>query len=163
MIMRRIFAPVLVWQQDMIIRNREKGISDFVKRYGRDIAEHMADSFLKFDNESIYHIGRDCLVGNTPDLPRELQKRITGTRPVMIKLQGLDEDQIREISRQIADAFYDYKYDEEDIGLIRFISTREDMFTYIHAIVRAAYRSGVLYTTSKRREGYLMLSGEGAG
>ena len=46
--MRKIFAPVLVWQQDMIIRNREKGISDFVKRYGRDIAEHMADSFLKF-------------------------------------------------------------------------------------------------------------------
>ena len=215
-VMRKIFAPVLVWQQDMIIRNREKGISDFVKRYGRDIAEHMADSFLKFDKESIYHIGRDCVVGNIPDLPQEIQKRIsfdwgekelytktsmplvrkiwpdaevivrpgmehceamaqvpdyvekieeriTGTRPVMIKLQGLDEDQIREISQQIADAFYDYKYNEEDIGLIRFIPTREDMFTYIHAIVRAAYRSGVLYTTSKRREGYLMLSGEGAG
>ena len=47
-VMRKIFAPVLVWQQDMIIRSREKGISDFVKRYGRDIAEHMADSFLKF-------------------------------------------------------------------------------------------------------------------
>ena len=45
-VMRKIFAPVLVWQQDMIIKNREKGISDFVKRYGRDIAEHMADSFL---------------------------------------------------------------------------------------------------------------------
>lgn len=154
-VMRRIFAPVLVWQQDMIIRNREKGISDFVKRYGRDIAEHMADSFLKFDKETIYHIGRDCVVGNTPYLSRELQQRIsfdwgekelytktsmplvkkiwpdaevivrpgmehceamaqvpdyvekieeriTGTRPVMIKLQGLDEDQIREISRQIA-------------------------------------------------------------
>ena len=154
-VMRRIFAPVLVWQQDMIIRNREKGISDFVKRYGRDIAEHMADSFLKFDKETIYHIGRDCVVGNTPYLSRELQQRIsfdwgekelytktsmplvkkiwpdaevivrpgmehceamaqvpdyvekieeriTGSRPVMIKLQGLDEDQIREISRQIA-------------------------------------------------------------
>ena len=154
-VMRGIFAPVLVWQQDMIIRNREKGISDFVKRYGRDIAEHMADSFLKYDKESIYHIGRDCVVGNISNLSRELQKRIcfdwgekelytktsmplvkkiwpdaevivrpgmehceamaqvpdyvekieeriTGSRPVMIKLQGLDEDQIREISRQIA-------------------------------------------------------------
>lgn len=214
--MRGIFAPVLVWQQDMIARNREKGISDFVKRYGRDTAEHMADSFLKFDKESIYHIGRDCVEGNIPDLSREIQKRIcfdwgekelyaktsmplvkkiwpdaevivrpgmehceamaqfpeyagkieeriTGARPVMIKLQGQSEDQIREVSRQIADAFYDYRYSEEDIGLIRFISTREDMFTYIHAIVRAAYRSGVLYTTSERREGYLMLSGEGAG
>ena len=215
-LMRSIFAPVLVWQQDMIARNREKGISDFVKRYGRDTAEHMADSFLKFDKESIYHIGRDCAAGNTPDLSREIQKRvcfdwgekelytktsmplvkkiwpdaevivrpgmehceamakfpdyagkieerITGARPVMIKLQGLGEEQIREISRQIADAFYDYRYSEEDMGLIRFISTREDMFTYIHAIVRSAYRSGVLYTTSRRREGYLMLSGEGAG
>ena len=102
-------------------------------------------------------------MAQVPDYVEKIEERITGTRPVMIKLQGLDEDQIREISRQIADAFYDYKYDEEDIGLIRFISTREDMFTYIHAIVRAAYRSGVLYTTSKRREGYLMLSGEGAG
>ena len=75
-VMRKIFAPVLVWQQDMIIKNREKGISDFVKRYGRDIAEHMADSFLAFDKESICHIGRDCVVGNTPDLSGEIQKRI---------------------------------------------------------------------------------------
>lgn len=215
-IMRRIFAPVLVWQQDMIIKNREKGISDFVKRYGRDIAEHMADSFLKFDRESIYHIGRDCVEGNTPDLSPEAQKRIcfdwgekelytktsmplvkkiwpeaevivrpgmehceamaqdsdyikkiesriTGHRSAMKKLQGLNKEQLREISRQIAEAFYDYSYNEADIGLIRFIPAREDMFTYIHGIVQAAYRSGVLYTTSDRREGYLMLSGEGAG
>ena len=74
-VMRKIFAPVLVWQQDMIIRNREKGISDFVKRYGRDIAEHMADSFLKFDKETISHIGRDCVVGNTPYLSRDLRHR----------------------------------------------------------------------------------------
>ena len=86
----------------------------------------------------------------------ELLSDLCGTRPVMIRLQGLDEDQIREISRQIADAFYDYKYNEEDIGLIRFIPIREDMFTYIYAIVRAAYRSGVLYTTSDRREGNII-------
>ncbi len=35
------------------------------------------------------------------------------------------------------------------------------MFTYMNAIVVAAYRTGVLYTTSKAQEGYLMLSGEG--
>ena len=84
-------------------------------------------------------------------------------RPQMIKLQGLNEEQLREISRQIADAFYDYAYNEADLGLIKYITSRENMFTYMHAIVRAAYRSGVLYTTSDRREGYLMLSGEGAG
>ena len=37
------------------------------------------------------------------------------------------------------------------------------MFTYIHGIVQTAHRSGVLYTTSDLHEGYLMLSGEGAG
>lgn len=84
-------------------------------------------------------------------------------QPQMIKLQGLSEGQLREISRQIADAFYDYKYNEADLGLIKFISARENMFMYMHGIVQAAYKSGVLYTTSDRGEGYLMLSGEGAG
>ena len=81
----------------------------------------------------------------------------------MIKLKDLSDDKIREISSQIADAFYDYKYNDEDIGLIKYIHSREAMFTYINGIVQAAYKAGVLYTTSDRGEGYLMLSGEGAG
>lgn len=84
-------------------------------------------------------------------------------KEIMIKLQGLSSEQVREIARQIADAFYDYRYHDEDIGLIKYIPTREAMFIYIHGIVRAAYKAGVLYTTSDRGEGYLMLSGEGAG
>ena len=35
----------------------------------------------------------------------------------MIRLTGLNEDDIKEISWQIADAFYDYQYSSEDIGL----------------------------------------------
>ena len=89
--------------------------------------------------------------------------RKTEEKPAMIKLSGLSDEQVSEISHRIADAFFDYEYNEEDVGLIKFISTREDMFTYMNAIVRAAYKSGVLYTTSERQEGYLMLSGEGAG
>ena len=81
----------------------------------------------------------------------------------MIKLQGLSRECVEEISRRIADAFYDYTYNEADIGLIKYISSREAMFIYIDAIVQAAYKSGVLYSTSERQEGYLMLSGEGAG
>ena len=81
----------------------------------------------------------------------------------MIKLQELSSKQVHEISGQIADAFYDYKYNEMDIGLIKFIHSREAMFIYINAIVQAAYKNGVLYATSDRQEGYLMLSGEGAG
>ncbi len=77
----------------------------------------------------------------------------------MIKLVGLSDEQVTEISRRIADAFFDYEYYKEDVGLIKFISTRDDMFTYMNAIVRAAYKSGVLYTTSDQQEGYLMSSG----
>ena len=89
--------------------------------------------------------------------------RKTEEKPAMIKLVGLSDEQVSEISRRVADAFFDYEYNKEDIGLLKFISSRDDMFTYMDAIVRAAYKSGVLYTTSDRQEGYLMLSGEGAG
>ncbi len=81
----------------------------------------------------------------------------------MIKLQGLSREQVREIASQTADAFYDYRYHDEDSGLIKYISSREAMFIYINGIVQAACKAGVLYTTSDRNEGYLMLSGEGAG
>ena len=80
----------------------------------------------------------------------------------MIKLQGSSGETVQEIASQTADAFYDYRYNDEDIGLIKYISSREAMFIYINAIVQAAYKAGVLYTTSDRNEGYLMLSGEGA-
>lgn len=84
-------------------------------------------------------------------------------KPALIKLAGLSDEQVTEISHRIADAFFDYEYNKEDIGLMKYISTREDMFTYMNAIVRAAYKSCVLYATSEQQEGYLMLSGEGAG
>ena len=81
----------------------------------------------------------------------------------MKKLTGLNKEEVTAISRQIADAFYDYKYNDEDSGLVKYIKSREDMFVYMNAITQAAYNSGLLYTTSDKHEGYLMLSGEGAG
>ena len=81
----------------------------------------------------------------------------------VIKLTGLNKEEVAAISKQIADAFYDYKYNEDDLGLVKYIKSRDDMFTYMNAITQAAYNSGLLYTTSDRHEGYLMLSGEGAG
>ena len=68
----------------------------------------------------------------------------------MIKLQGLSREQVREIASQTADAFYDYRYHDEDSGLIKYISSREAMFIYINGIVQAACKAGVLYTTSDR-------------
>ena len=55
----------------------------------------------------------------------------------MIKLNDLDDRAIDEISHHVADAFFDYEYKDGDLGLKKYITTREDMFTYINAIVKA--------------------------
>lgn len=81
----------------------------------------------------------------------------------MIKLKGLSDEDISEISRVVADAFYEYEYNDEDEGLVKYLETKEDMFIYMNAIVNAAYNSGLLYATSENHEGFLMLSGEGVG
>ncbi len=81
----------------------------------------------------------------------------------MKKLIGLKNEDIVNISHQIADAFFDYEYNKDDVGLIKFIKSRDDMFVYMNAITMAAYKSGLLYTTSDKHEGYLMLSGDGVG
>lgn len=88
---------------------------------------------------------------------------MAGKRTDVIRLRGMSPEQLEQISRRIADVFYDYKYNEEDTGLIGFLHSREAVFIYIDAIVQAAYRGGVLYAASDRHEGYLILSGEGAG
>lgn len=74
----------------------------------------------------------------------------------MVCLDKLNKAEIDSISKCIADAFYDYEYNLEDEGLISFLDTREKMYIYIRAIVEAASKSGILYTTSDRQEGYLI-------
>ena len=81
----------------------------------------------------------------------------------MKRVTGLSKAEVEKISHHVADAFYEYKYNESDQGLIKYIKSREDMFTYMNAIVQAAYKAGLLYTTSDKHEGYYMLSGEGVG
>ena len=39
-------------------------------------------------------------------------------RRKMQRLRGLSESEVETVSKQIADAFYDYKYSEEDSELI---------------------------------------------
>ena len=81
----------------------------------------------------------------------------------MILLKNLSKTEIEEISRHVSDSFYDYEYCSEDLGLRKYITNRDDMFVYIHAIVQAAYKSGLLYATSQAREGYMFIAGEGIG
>ena len=79
----------------------------------------------------------------------------------MIKLTGLSKEEVEDISRQISDAFYEYKYSDVDQGLLKYIKSREDMFIHINAITGVAYNSGLLYAISESLEGYIMLFGEG--
>jgi len=81
----------------------------------------------------------------------------------MKKMKGLTHNDIERISASVADAFFDYSYNEADAGLVSYIRTREDMHEYIGAIVLAAYNSGLLYTVSDNEEGYIILSGYGMG
>ena len=78
-------------------------------------------------------------------------------------VKNITETQLAGIIQAVSDAFYDYEYDPDDGGLILFINHREDMHTYIGAIIRAAYNNAMLYTTSEKGEGYLILSGDGMG
>lgn len=63
----------------------------------------------------------------------------------------------------MTDSFYDYAYCEDDAGLKSFFKSRDDMYTYISAIVKASYKSGLVYATSENHEGFMVLSGEGSG
>ena len=81
----------------------------------------------------------------------------------MIQLKNLNKSDIEVISHHVADAFWDYEYSNGDLGLKKYITTRDAMFTYINAIVKAAYNSGLLYATSENHEGYMFIAGEGIG
>jgi len=52
----------------------------------------------------------------------------------MKKLSGLSREDVIGISKKIADAFFDYKYNEEDLGLVKYIKSRDDMLIYMNAI-----------------------------
>ena len=75
-VMRTILPPVLVSKKRSVIKNREKGISGFVQLYGRDIGEHMGDTIKGMSDVSLSNIGKACVVGNTPKLTEEMQRRI---------------------------------------------------------------------------------------
>ncbi len=81
----------------------------------------------------------------------------------MIKITDLTIEELNTVSRQIADSFYDYKYKNDDQGLLKYIKGRQNMFIYIKAIITAAYKSGLLYTTSENHEGFLFIAGHGIG
>lgn len=71
-----------------------------------------------------------------------------------IKLENMTEQEIE----SIAQAFADYQYEQGEQGLFYLFPDKEAVKIYMKAFVRAGLKSGWIYTTSEKREGYIMIS-----
>ncbi|MBQ9142071.1 MAG: GNAT family N-acetyltransferase [Lachnospiraceae bacterium] len=76
-----------------------------------------------------------------------------------VQVKNLSTEQIDEIARAIGDSFYDHDYGEREKGIAKYITDREMMTQYMKVFVVAGMKSGTLYATSERGEGYIMLMG----
>ena len=76
-----------------------------------------------------------------------------------VQVKNLSTEQIDEIVRAIGDSFYDHDYGEREKGIAKYITDREMMTQYMKVFVVAGMKSGTLYATSERGEGYIMLMG----
>ena len=76
-----------------------------------------------------------------------------------VQVKNLSTEQIEEIARAIGDSFYDHDYGEREKGIAKYITDREMMTQYMKVFVVAGMKSGTLYATSERGEGYIMLMG----
>lgn len=77
----------------------------------------------------------------------------------MIQLKNLSEEQIAEIGRAIGNSFYDHDYGENENGIAKYIKDKEQMIKYMTVFVVAGVKSGTLYATGERGEGYVLLMG----
>ena len=75
-----------------------------------------------------------------------------------IKVTNLSNEKIDEICREIGDAFFDHDYGNGENGLRKFLSDKESMFQYMRVIFVAGLKSGLVYSTSERGEGYILLT-----
>lgn len=77
----------------------------------------------------------------------------------MIQLKNISKEQIAEIGRAIGNSFYDHEYGENEKGIAKYINDREQMIKYMTVFVVAGVKSGTLYATGERGEGYVLLMG----
>lgn len=77
----------------------------------------------------------------------------------MIQLKNISKEQIAEIGRAIGNSFYDHDYGENEKGIAKYINDREQMIKYMTVFVVAGVKSGTLYATGERGEGYVLLTG----
>lgn len=75
-------------------------------------------------------------------------------RGVPMKLETMTEQEIE----SIVEAFADYQYENGEDGLFHLFPNKEAVRVYMRAFVRAGLKAGWFYTTSEKREGYIMIS-----
>lgn len=75
-----------------------------------------------------------------------------------MRIKNIEEDKLNEI----AEAFSDYEYEENEAGLFYRCKGREGVRTYIRAFAMAGIKSGWVYTSSEKEEGYIMISEPGS-
>lgn len=83
-----------------------------------------------------------------------------------IKVTNLSENEIEQICREIGDSFYDHAYGRKkdgttEYGLRKLLDSREKMYQHMKACFLAGYESGCLYSTSRRGEGYILVTCKG--
>ena len=71
-----------------------------------------------------------------------------------VKLDNMTEGEIE----NIVEAFADYQYEDGEHGLFYLFPNKEAVRAYMIAFVRAGVRMGWMYTTSEKREAYIMIS-----
>lgn len=75
-----------------------------------------------------------------------------------MKLETITEAEVE----RIAEAFADYAYEDGDNGLFYLFPDKEHVKIYMRAFVHAAEKAGWIYTTSEKREGYIVISDSGS-
>ena len=83
-----------------------------------------------------------------------------------IKVTNLSENEIEQICREMGDSFYDHAYGRKkdgttEYGLRKLLDSREKMYQHMKACFLAGYESGCLYSTSRRGEGYILVTCKG--
>ena len=71
-----------------------------------------------------------------------------------VKLGSMTEEEIE----SIVEVFVDYQYEDGEQGLFYLFPNKEAVRAYMSAFVRAGVRMGWMYTTSEKREAYIMIS-----
>lgn len=72
----------------------------------------------------------------------------------MIPVKSMTEEEMNDV----AEAFADYSYGENEHGLIYLFPNREKLITYLKVMLVIGLKAGMVYTNSSEREGFIIIT-----